>query len=177
MPGELVAFEVSFVPDRDFFITAWSGSFALRIVYDVLHRAGLDFEKRERKPFIVEPLVDSSGNYMLTGFYVKRGDRVEPHPEYSYRVVRRGEPFKVVVHFLDDWVAKSFMYSLVTLDTLREPACDLYMSSLNLRVEELPGPYPPPQKLVFYRVSFLSPTAFTFHGLDVLYPSLSLIHI
>jgi hypothetical protein len=39
------------VPDKPFAITAWSGSFALRVLYDVLRRRGFN-----RAPSTLDPV-------------------------------------------------------------------------------------------------------------------------
>ncbi|MEM4532006.1 MAG: hypothetical protein QXY39_09075, partial [Thermofilaceae archaeon] len=55
MPASICAFTVDLVPLKQFVVTAWSGSFAVRVLYDVLKRRGVEFSKRERKPFVAEP--------------------------------------------------------------------------------------------------------------------------
>jgi len=71
---KIFQFRINFeVIERPLIITAWSGSFLLRVIYEIFHRVNVDFEKKVRKPFIIEPLL-YNGKYLLTGLYVKKGN-------------------------------------------------------------------------------------------------------
>ena len=149
-------------------MTAWSGSFALRIVYDVLHRRNIDFGKRERKPLVAEPLI-RGGKYLLSGLY--RSLEGDPHPRFCWREVKAGSRLTLSVHFLREDVARAFLEGLVEEQTLEEPACNLAVQSISYRYSELPDPEPVGEEVKVFKVKFLSPTAFMFYGRDVLYPS------
>lgn len=162
------SFKVEVVPDRDFTITAWSGSFALRVLYDVLHRRGMDFGKREAKPFVVEPPV-VGGTYLLSGFCLDMGGW--PHPKLGWRLVEAGKPLVFRYHFLDEAVAREFLRGLLEDPVLVEPACRLELAGVSFAQLGLPRPAGSGEEIIVRRVRFLTPTAFMFYGIDVLYPS------
>ena len=171
----LLQFRLLLVPDRDFTITAWCGSFSLKIVYDVFHRVNVDYEKRARKPFVVEPL-SIEEKYILSGLYLLEGNEFKPHKKLGCRDVEALTPLTLSVYFFDDDVARKFLEALVKDDTIKEPSADFKV--LSVEVEEVK--LPPLDYLEFETdvsaklyvdVRFLSPTAFMFYGDDILYPS------
>jgi CRISPR-associated endoribonuclease Cas6 len=154
--------------DRRFAITAWSGSFALRVLYDVLRRRGFSYGRLEGKPFIAEP-VRVNGEVALTGFYLKVSKPV-PHPSSCWREVEAGAPLSFTYHFADSSLARFFVEAFAEDPVLTEPACKLSLASLSVAQRELPEPAPG-GVLELYRVRFITPTSFMFYGRDVLYPS------
>jgi len=157
------------VPDRPFVITAWSGSFALRVLYDVLGRRGLSYERKEGKPFIAEP-VRVGGEAAITGVYTGSVARPVPHPALCWREVAAGEPISFTYHFASADLARQFVEAITEEPAVEEPACKLSLTSLSAAQRDLPEPAPGGGMEVF-RVRFLTPTSFMFYGRDVLYPS------
>jgi len=157
------------VPDKHFVITAWSGSFALRVLYDVLRRRGLSYGRREGKPFIAEP-VRVNGEVAITGIYRGTVANPAPHPVLCWREVAAGEPISFTYHFASADLARQFVEAITEEPAVEEPACKLSLTSLSAAQRDLPEPAPGGRMEVF-RVRFLTPTAFMFYGRDVLYPS------
>lgn len=168
-------YRIKLYPTRDFTITAWSGSFATRIIYDIFHRVGLDFEKRRKKPFVVEPLIDSKGDYIITGVKKKVGDRVIDHPKYGSRKVKVGELLQLSVYLLGERVIRAFLEGLLKGEIIEEPATDLYIVSVEasqIDLEKvLKTEVPLNSHLIKLYVNFTSPTCFMFRGFDIHYPS------
>lgn len=173
--------KVSLVPLYDFFITAWSGSFALKIVHDIFHRVGIDYEKKEKKPFLVEPLMFETNQYILTGFYNrywKNGQIIDkPHSKWNYAKIRSGTELILSIYFLKEDIVRKFIEALTENPVVKEPATELV--SMGIEVTQLPpftlemkkqARFDSPKK-VFIEVEFKSPTSFMFFGEDVLYPS------
>jgi CRISPR-associated endoribonuclease Cas6 len=157
------------VPDKPFAITAWSGSFALRVLYDVLRRRGLCFGRRGARPFIAEP-ARAGGRVAVTGVYLGTISKPVPHPSLCWREVAAGEPLSFTYHFFEMELARQFVEAVSEEPVVEEPACKLSLASLSVAQRELPEPAPG-GVLELYRVRFITPTSFMFYGRDVLYPS------
>ncbi|MEM1521725.1 MAG: CRISPR system precrRNA processing endoribonuclease RAMP protein Cas6 [Thermofilaceae archaeon] len=168
MPASIYAFTVDLVPLKQFVVTAWSGSFAVRVLYDVLKRRGVEFSKRERKPFVAEPPL-LEGRYLLSGFHTGLNGR--PHPRFGWRVVEAGQQLKFRYHFLDEVLAKVFIDSLVSEPVIDEPATRLELASVSFEQVEAPKPSPPLSRVVAKSLEFAAPTCYQFYGYNVLYPS------
>ncbi len=162
--------------DRPLIVTAWSGSLLLKIVYDVFHRIGIDFEKRESKPFIVEPL-KLDGKYLITGAYVKhRGEFRQT--KNTYLVIEPGRKIESVVYMLSDDLTSKFVEALVMDYIVKLPATLLAIDSVSIEEVELPNistnnalDIDKARISVHVCVDFCSPTCFMLHGNDILYPS------
>jgi len=157
------------VPDRRFAITAWSGSFALRVLYDVLRRRGFSYGRRERKPFVAEP-VRVNGEVALTGVYLSSVSKPVPHPNLCWKEVEAGSPLSFTYHFADAGLVRLFVEAFAEDPVVEEPACKLSLASISVVQRELPEPAPG-GRLELFKVRFLTPTSFMFYGRDVLYPS------
>ena len=157
------------VPDKPFAITAWSGSFALRVLYDVLRRRGLSYGRKEGKPFIAEP-VRVNGEVALTGVYLSTVSKPVPHPNLCWKEVEAGSLLSFTYHFADTGLVRLFVEAFTEDPVVEEPACKLSLASISVVQRELPEPTPG-GRLELFRVRFLTPTSFMFYGRDVLYPS------
>ncbi len=115
------------VPDRDFVVTAWSGSFALRVACDALRRRGASFERGEGRPLLVEP-VSLDGAPLLSGLYLGPASRPRPHPALCWREVGAGSRLTFTFHVLDEELTRRLVTSLAEDPVLEEPACRLTMS-------------------------------------------------
>ncbi len=154
---------VRLVPLQDTPVVTWSGSFALKVVYEFLHRAKVDFPKRAEKDFSVEPLaVDGVDGYLLTGV-ARRGGRPGAYE------IRAGTPFTVTAHFYSEKLASDYIFSVAQDATLSLPSGAFRVVDVSLRQSEPPPPQGPTRAAV--EVEFLSPTLLMFYGRDVLYPS------
>ena len=167
---------LTLVPDRDFTITAWSGSFAVKIIYDIFHRRGIDFEKRARKPFIAHPLIDYSGNYIITGVVKKKENLIVHDKKYGTRTIRQGEPFKVKTLLLSEELFQEFIKAVLDEITLEEPAAQLNIVSVNISEAWLPDLSSLADDYIFshlikLKVQFQTPTCFMYRGNDICYPS------
>ncbi|MEM0093320.1 MAG: CRISPR system precrRNA processing endoribonuclease RAMP protein Cas6 [Thermofilum sp.] len=168
VPASVYTFTVELVPLERFIVTAWSGSFAVRVLYDVLKRRGIEFGKKERKPFTAEPLL-VDGEYLLSGFYVNL--KGEPHPQLGWRTVEAGQRLTFRYHFLDEALSRTFLEALASEPVLDEPATRLELVEISFEQVEIPKPSPPPSRVVVERLVFTAPTCVQFYGYDVLYPS------
>ncbi|MFZ8855260.1 MAG: CRISPR system precrRNA processing endoribonuclease RAMP protein Cas6 [Thermofilaceae archaeon] len=169
MGARLYTVTAEMVPDKPFAITAWSGSFALRVLYDVLRRRGFSFGGREAKPFIAEP-VRVDGEVAITGVYLGSVQKPVPHPSLCWREVAAGEPLSFTYHFAGADIARQFVEAIAEEPVVEEPACKLALATLSAAQRELPGPRPAGG----WRCSGSAsspPTSFMFYGRDVLYPS------
>jgi len=152
------------VPRQDTTVVSWSGSFALRVVYEFLHRARIDFPKRAEKQFSVEPLaLDGAEGYLLTGIVGRSG-------RARVREVKAGTPITVTAHFYSEALASDYMFSVAQDPNLELPSGRFEVASVSFTQAEPPQP-PKPPRLAVLRVRFLSPTILMFYGSDVLYPS------
>jgi len=167
LPGHVYTVTAVMLPDRPFVITAWSGSFALRVLYDVLRRPGV--EPKRGRLFLAEP-VRAGGQLVITGLHLGPLPRPRPHPALCWREVEAGEPLSFTYHFLDEELARAFVEVASEDAAVEEPACRLSLASLSFEQRELPAPQQG-GRLELFRVRFLTPTSFMFYGRDVLYPS------
>lgn len=167
---------LTLVPDRDFAITAWSGSFAVKIIYDIFHRRGVDFEKKARKPFIAYPLIDYGGNYIITGVVKKKENLIVHDKKYGTRVIKQGEPFKVKILLLSEELFQEFTKAVIEETTLKEPAAQLNIISVSINEAWLPDTSSLADDYIFshlikLKVRFQTPTCFMYRGNDICYPS------
>jgi CRISPR-associated endoribonuclease Cas6 len=151
------------VADRRFVIRTWSGSFALRLLYDVLGARG------QGGGFMAEP-VRVNGRPALTGLYA--GPLSSPRPRPGCRLaVERGARLDFTYRFTSEELVRAFVESLGECPAVEEPTCRLELASLSIEQRELPAPAERGGELELARVRFATPTAFMFYGRDVLYPS------
>jgi len=107
----ILKIRLRYFSDIPHMITAWSGSFSLKIVYDYYQRIGIDFEKKARKPFIVEPLIHNE-KYILTGIYIKNG-KGEFEKISNPFVMKNQDIFQLKITFTDYDTAQKFMEALL----------------------------------------------------------------
>ncbi|QOJ78814.1 CRISPR system precrRNA processing endoribonuclease RAMP protein Cas6 [Infirmifilum lucidum] len=161
----LYSVSVRLVAMQDTPIVTWSGSFSLKVVYEFLHRSGVDFPKKAEKEFSVEPLaVDGAGGYLLTGLLSRRG---------APRVyeVRAGTPLTVTAHFYSEKLASDYIFSIARDMSVSLPSGEFRVVDVSVRQSEPPRPREVPREGVAAEVEFLSPAILMFYGRDVLYPS------
>jgi CRISPR-associated endoribonuclease Cas6 len=152
-------------------ITAWSGSFSIKLVYDIYKRVGIDFEKTSRKPFIVEPLIHND-KYIFTGIYKK--DNGEYERVTNPFLMKNFDVFKLRIIFTDYELFQKFIEAFTMKDFLEEPAGKFIAESVNIREKELPN-------VVFnesgskhefaFKIRYLTPTNFIFHAWEIAFPS------
>jgi len=167
VPGRVYTVVAEMLPDRPFVITAWSGSFALRVLYDILKRR--PGARAGGKPFLAEP-VRIGAQSLLTGIHLGSSSSPRPHPSLCWREVEAGTPLTFTYHFSDEELARTLVELLAEDPVVEEPACRLSLTSLSAAQLELPEPTPG-GRLEVFKVRFLTPTSFMFYGRDVLYPS------
>ncbi len=164
------------VVDRPLIVTAWSGSLALKIVYEIFHRVGVDFEKRSRKPLVVEPLI-ADGGYLLTGLYVRERGGEYKQTEHTYAAIEPGAEVRCVVYVLSQDLLEKLMRAITQSDMIALPGTTLSMTVVDVEEVQLPAlsedllPDERSWIKMIIALKFKSPTAFMLHGTDVLYPS------
>ncbi|NPA70244.1 MAG: CRISPR-associated endoribonuclease Cas6 [Crenarchaeota archaeon] len=174
--SRIFKFVISFdIIDRPLIISAWSGSFLLKIIYEIFHRVGLDFEKRKSKPFVIEPPL-RDGRYIISGIYVKSREGFSQTSE-TYHIIEPGSRFDCIMYIFDESITQKFTEALLSESFIKLPATLLQISSISVEEVELPRLLINNLEDLKGRVSahvqveFLSPTCFMLQGNDVLYPS------
>ncbi len=169
-------FVISFdVVDRPLIISAWSGSFLLKIIYEIFHRVGIDFEKRKSKPFVIEPPI-RDGKYIISGIYSKSREGFSQTSE-TFHIMEPGSRFDCIIYIFDEGITQRFTEALLMESFVKLPATLLQISSISVEEIELPRPIYDNLNDIKSRISahicveFLSPTCFMLQGNDVLYPS------
>jgi hypothetical protein len=120
--------------DRPFVITAWSGSFALRVLYDILKRR--PGARAGGKPFLAEP-VRIGAQPLLTGIHLGSPSSPRPHPSLCWREVEAGTPLTFTYHFSDEELARTLVELLAEGPVVEEPACRLSLTTLSAAQLEL----------------------------------------
>ncbi len=168
----ILKIRLRYFSDIPHMITAWSGSFSLKIVYDYYQRIGIDFEKKARKPFIVEPLIHNE-KYILTGIYIKNG-KGEFEKISNPFVMKNQDIFQLKITFTDYDAAQKFMEAFLKESSLKEPAGIFIPDSISIEEKELPIiEFTDSNKWseFKFRIRFLTPTNFIFHGHEIPFPS------
>ena len=172
--ARIFQFRIEFeVLDKPLIITAWSGSFLLRIIYEIFHRVNIDFEKKVRKPFIIEPLI-YNGKYLLSGLYIKKGSEFK-QIEKTFSIIEPGSKFLCNMYIFDLDLISKFMEAIVQDQVINLPGTSLMLSGVNIDEVELPeisiSMSGESWHSIHVDIEFLSPTAFMLHGNDILTPS------
>ncbi|NPA23983.1 MAG: CRISPR system precrRNA processing endoribonuclease RAMP protein Cas6 [Crenarchaeota archaeon] len=164
-----VTFEIA---DRPLIITVWPGSLMLKIVYDLLHRVGIDFAKREKKPLIIEPPL-RDGRYILAGIYERDRDDIIS-TRNSMKVLEPGTRFSLNLYITESELSQRLLEALLMSDIVALPRTELFIRGLTFEELEVPNICSEASGdwcTIRILVSFRTPTCFMLHGNDILYPS------